>query len=129
MGRAFHFPLQMRGKKTSVVCSRLLRPAPPPPVQRAAQRGPPGQPSLPPEAPVPPRGRRGARGARSIRARWARYIVWLYVCLWAGPSKQAYTPPYRRPSTLAGVFLARGKVAAEDFVSGRASPTCPWRPP
>ena len=50
------------------------------------------------------------------------------VCLSMGGAQQASIQAARRPSTLAGVFLARGKVAAEDFVSGRASPTCPWRP-
>ena len=92
-GPRVSFPIANARQENFLYVARLLRPAPPPPVQRAAQRGPPGQPSLPPEAPAPPRGRRGARGARSIRARWARYIVWLYVCLWAGPSKQAYKPP------------------------------------
>ena len=50
------------------------------------------------------------------------------VCLSMGGAQQASIQAARRPSTLAGVSLARGKVAAEDFVSGRASPTCPWRP-
>lgn len=78
MGRAFHFPLQMRGKKTSVdvrgCCAprrRHLYSAP----RREARRG-----SLR-SLPSPPRRRAGggARVAPAPCALGAVYIVWLSV--------------------------------------------------
>ena len=125
MGRAFHFPLQMRGKKTFCMlrgcCAprrRHLYSAPRGEARRGSRRS----------LPRPPR-RRAGGGARVAPAPCALGAVYsVAVCLSMGGAQQASIQAARRPSTLAGVSLARGKVAAEDFVSGRASPTCPWRP-